>query len=178
MAKVLPEYVSESSSDEEVAQSQVHARNFANYGFKSNFGSRDEAENEFVSEKSWRQRRTVSLEGDRRIYYNCKWSRKCPVKMMLIIPHSCSDVSQHVSDASHNHELKQPGLPDDIKEAVSELFQVGVTKPNAILSALRAKGVTPPKKKKLQHYLTKLRSDQSKNKHVYFKGCLKALPQN
>jgi len=47
MASVLPKYFSDSSSDEEVAPSQAHTRNFAKYVFKSNFGSREEADNRY-----------------------------------------------------------------------------------------------------------------------------------
>jgi len=58
---------------------------------------------------------------------------------MLINPHTYNDVYQHVSDVAHNHELKKHGLSDEIKKAVSELFQVGVTKPNAVLRPLWGK---------------------------------------
>jgi len=44
--------------------------------------------------------------------------------MMLLMPHYCNDVYQHVSDTTHNHELKKPGLSQEIKEAVSELLDL------------------------------------------------------
>jgi len=171
MAHALPEYVSDSSSDEEVAQPHSSKRLFANYIHRQKFGSLVEAKLEVHSQKSWYERRTVSHENDKRIYYDCKWSRKCPSKMMLIMPHTCSDVYQHVSDGDHNHELTPTGLPDATKQAVSELFLLGVTKPNAILKALRAKGVCTPPKKKLNHYLPKLRADNSKIQNL-IKGYL------
>jgi len=71
-----------------------------------------------------------------------------------------SRVQGSSSEEEHNHELTQVGLPTKTKEAVTQLFNNGVTKPNPILKALREMGVTSPKKRKLQSFLTSLRAKQ------------------
>jgi len=139
MSSILPEYNSDatSSDDAENEEELFTKRVRSNYIFKSKFDSRAESKSEVLAQKSWLQRFTKNLEDDKRIYYNCKWSRKCPAKMMLIIPHNTNEVFQYVTDAAHNHKIKECGLPEVTKAAVKKLFDVGVRKPNAVLKSLR-----------------------------------------
>jgi len=56
---------------------------------------------------------------------------------MVAIPSDSQEVHIHVSDVTHNHELTEVGIPKTTKDAIVQLFTAGITKPNAILRALK-----------------------------------------
>ena len=96
---------------------------------------------------------------DKRIYYDCKWSRQCPKRMMLQIPHDSQTVLMLESEEPHNHELTTVGLPEETKTAIKEIHDFGIRKPKAILKSLREKGLEP-KKSQLESFLCNLRSKE------------------
>jgi len=164
MSTILQNYDSNTSSEDEEnnppAPKRAKRAN-SDYVRKQEFATREESRMAIIQEKSWKQRSVKASTDNKRIYYDCKWSRQCPVKMILQIPNDCEAVLMFQSVAEHNHELKTVGLNEDTKESVNALFRVGVRKPNAILKALREKGMEP-KKSQLENYLKHLRSKQGK----------------
>lgn len=67
-------------------------------------------------------------------------------------------VSIYSIDCEHaNHKNSSYGLDETTKDAISEIFETGVEKPNAIIAALKRKNVLEPSKSQLVSFLKQLR---------------------
>jgi hypothetical protein len=93
------------------------------------------------AENAWNQRTTIVNDIGKRIYFYCKYFRACSVKLCMFLPNTSLGVQIQQTQAEHNHEIKGTGIPQDIQNQIKELFAVGITKPNAILKALRGRNV-------------------------------------
>ena len=93
----LPDYNSESDSSEVDENLDPHSGPPKNlrqvYIECHSFGSKLEAVNFVKSEKIWKQQSTSLCENGKKIYYNCKVQRSCPVKMNLFLDAASQNVS-------------------------------------------------------------------------------------
>jgi len=163
MNNISADYVSyPSESEDKIPRNPL--RQQTNYVFKSRFGSVEDAKTEGSAQKSWTQITTTEFPISKRIYYDWKWSRECPAKAMVVIPSYSQEVLLHISDATHNHELIVVGIPKTTKNESVHLITARISKPNAILRALRGQNIAEPKKRKLEEFLSRLRAKTYKSK--------------
>ena len=86
-----------------------------------------------AEENWWKRVENKSWEGIKHIY-DCKFSRKCPAKLMLHLHDTSKAVTLHRTPDTHNHDdslhSRKNGIPNDVKNIITDLFGTGVRKPN------------------------------------------------
>ena len=87
-------------------------------------------------------------------------------------------VSIFSSDIDHQHvALVERGLSDEIKNAVSELYDVGLITPKAILRAIEKKGLPVPCITKLRNFLSLLRKEKFGSSSINLNDLKKMVPR-
>ena len=75
--------------------------------------------------------------------------------MSIVLLYHADDpaVSIEIAVGEHEHESSHRGIPDSTKEATTQIFKAGTTRPNLILEQLRMKGIEELEKGKLVNFL-------------------------
>ena len=93
-------------------------------------------EEEIRNEATWRIQATKRNLDGTKVYYVCRFGRKCPSKRYIFYPNDNSPAVLYTNEEDHvEHEGPKRGIPSHTKNAIKELFQDGVQKPKQILSA-------------------------------------------
>ncbi|CAF0960398.1 unnamed protein product [Brachionus calyciflorus] len=86
------------------------------------------------------QRQSHDLANGSKLYYRCKYS-KCPAGLYLFYFNNKSKISLFTNHFEHDHSAPQKnrGIPENTKEIIRDLYDLGVKSPLNIIYALRDK---------------------------------------
>ena len=121
----------------------------------------------------WSENNHYDCEEGRKTFNRCKTvlGANCPRVLMILesnaskktILFSSENVSHEQSGVASNSRLTDLSLSIQMKKDIDEIVELGITKPDQILSKLRKQNKKEPHKSKLVSYLTR----QRKKKPLY-----------
>lgn len=151
---------------EEVDNPPKKRRNHQNFIYEKSFANEKDAMEEIAAEKCWSKHYQNNSSVGKRIKFRCNQVKfrgsQCAASIFIILDPRTPQVHLHRAEDAHDHEENVNLIVEisrETKEAISQMFDLGITRPKKILDTLMVKGLVLPDRKLFDSYLKKLRKD-------------------
>lgn len=151
---------------------------------EATFLSKKEAD-KFLADEGWGYFFENKSDDGVTITYRCKHVKfrgvQCEAGVRLFFDARSSRIQLHRADCDHTHENHpnaRDDISDEVKNEITRLFEVNVTKPNAIKRNLAKKNFEVPIPSKLNTFLKKLNDDRKGKEKINCGTLEKWLQEN
>jgi hypothetical protein len=121
-------------------------------------------------ELHWRQQRSHETEEGVKVYYGCGIAG-CGAALYILYHSDSTDSSIYVVDGvdhDHSHQQQSRGPDTAVRKEIEKLFDLGITKPKAVATALERINIRPPSIRQLEYVLSTLRRSKFGSPSVSF----------
>lgn len=132
---ILDHSSDDASSDFEIKDNNKRKRGKGIlYVIHGRYDSLEEADDELFNLGEWRKARKNHTNDGTKIYYKCK-SSKCLARACVLLKDDDNEIVLLKNEAQHEH-VEEIKISKPSQDAIIELFENGITKPEQILDSL------------------------------------------
>lgn len=150
------------------------------------FDNLDDAKNYLESLKIWSAYYPTKSNDGERLKYRCnkvkfRAKKQCAASLYLLCDSRSSKVHLFVSVADHDHDENVDyvyEIAEETKDAIQDMFRMGITKPKQIMNNLLMKNFELPDSKKFDSFLKTLRAERDGSSKISLGDLKKWLEDN